>query len=1513
MKLHVWAETFMRGYIAPSTQADWFVAVSASIKPKTSLWVTRLLIRAGRTFCTRLLASAFGLALPNNDSKLLSSSSKCKEIYKDIIHLFTQPSIKLIQQAMWVLCAFTGALDSMAQILIQQQKEPSSTSCHRNADNTVCVTLSLDLLKPAAFAAIQHAASNNTVLLNTVISCIPDPIATLKDLHYFAMRVGHVASQNKNMALVDYLLSCKPSSKEATEAIESWKLAFAIQSTEENSDAVAQIIQSLTLRMMKCVASMQADTGMAWMPELAVYQLEISPKMIALALEGEQYDIADALLDSITADDGTPQCGIIDPCTQAVDDTPRSPTVITSVVSAKTLSSDVSANRAETHLLKNLPLGRSERRQELMFRYCSLPDSQLFLEIFPNCCLSELSNWIETVKVHRIDMITFLISSGFSGCSNIITTAPKAHNAEIDTSFRIREDCIWAAFQAGLVDIAQVLQSAGGDLGWMEAASLDLPSLNSILEDASSLSPPLSPYSNATLQQSIPASALAVFRAYGGKTDTMNARVFTIMATEDEENTTSGTVSIRDLLLNSEEQCIGDHGLDSLSSSLNATSIYSLGSRSLRGSAGSTRSSRDGSAVSKRSPCLLRGLRSAGGAFGASSGSCNAMSATSIPSQVSDDYTWNAYLAGNTEDATPSLSWMEPRSATGRNASLVGLGHSGDSAGMRASFRAAHAAQNHPSWASRENDSASSDMGVTDAYAVYAALGGELNAAPDLILTTKNSPNYNCPAAHSLRTHDSTAAVQPSTVLFAGRRRPSDPPAQSGPALMSGVNTSGRSSHTPKGQQQKDAVSADGPQSSLDSHCDDPSAHVHHKSGLVPNKRGQVSLNHLINFSFPPRQQTFQPMLGGVSSRNGGGSGARRRREYIEPFNKQRFVNANFRFVLRPDGDYQEHLSDPDIIIEWEDIDQVLVASSATNQNGPSCPICLSVPIAPRAAKCSHVFCWPCIRHYLFLGDKLWRKCPICYDSVHAGDLKSIRNSPWKEGNNTSVSGSISPFSRNPSDGKEGSTRATVEFILMKRMAGSTIALPRRSFGDWENHSSPPSITRCIEASSVSSPEEMIQDSPSLTTSRSIDSSDVILFGRIMVSTSDYRMRVAQDDRRMLLKSLDEHRELASRFRHTPGMDSERPFLELCIADIEKFISKGATSRHDPISNGRKQPFMTRRPTTSTVSQSRDHTSSMLDSSLSMTGDIHRSSSTCIPPMYFYQATDGQLVFLHPLDIKILKSAFGEYENFPDRISVPVISSQESTMNTNLRKRCRYLSHLPLSCDVTFCDVELTNVVSQATLELFSGEIGSRNVRLTKQQQQRENLAAAAAAAGMSSSNDYNTTGLYQTTVSGEGDLADSHQDSEWLQQSFGTVTVSDADRSNLGNSHDARSGRSLGLGMQSAGVGTSFAIMAAGASASTRKSVGAQSQSWLPSKSWGESVSSYSHADSPGEESGTDDQQQWMLDLEDNHLLKNGNNGSHGGDSSGHRNNTAAGGSSREKRGKKAILLVSNSGARRR
>lgn len=54
----------------------------------------------------------------------------------------------------------------------------------------------------------------------------------------------------------------------------------------------------------------------------------------------------------------------------------------------------------------------------------------------------------------------------------------------------------------------------------------------------------------------------------------------------------------------------------------------------------------------------------------------------------------------------------------------------------------------------------------------------------------------------------------------------------------------------------------------------------------------------------------------------------------------------------------------------------------------PSCPICLYPPLAARITRCGHIFCWPCVLHYLSLSDKSWSKCPICYEAVHTADLK---------------------------------------------------------------------------------------------------------------------------------------------------------------------------------------------------------------------------------------------------------------------------------------------------------------------------------------------------------------------------------------------------------------------------------------------------------------------------------------------------------------------------------------------
>jgi hypothetical protein len=93
---------------------------------------------------------------------------------------------------------------------------------------------------------------------------------------------------------------------------------------------------------------------------------------------------------------------------------------------------------------------------------------------------------------------------------------------------------------------------------------------------------------------------------------------------------------------------------------------------------------------------------------------------------------------------------------------------------------------------------------------------------------------------------------------------------------------------------------------------------------------------------------------------------------------------------------------------------------------------------------------------------------------------------------------------------------------------------------------------------------------------------------------------------------------------------------------------------------------------------------------------------------FFYQAADGQHVYLHPLDIKILKHEYREYNLFPRVLSVIPTLIQESTMTEDLRKRTKYLSHLPLSCDVSFCEVDWSNIISAETLLVFQNELKQR-------------------------------------------------------------------------------------------------------------------------------------------------------------------------------------------------------------
>jgi hypothetical protein len=130
---------------------------------------------------------------------------------------------------------------------------------------------------------------------------------------------------------------------------------------------------------------------------------------------------------------------------------------------------------------------------------------------------------------------------------------------------------------------------------------------------------------------------------------------------------------------------------------------------------------------------------------------------------------------------------------------------------------------------------------------------------------------------------------------------------------------------------------------------------------------------------------------------------------------------------------------------------------------------------------------------------------------------------------------------------------------------------------------------------------------------------------------------------------------------------------------------------------------------------------------------IDAAMTTSLPPAqpsaptdyYFYQALLHY--YLSPLDIRILKENFGSFSAFPSTI-LPRVEhiSTGHVVDDELRKRCRWLGHLPRGCEVNFLECDWTDVVSAEVLEKFRPEIERRRKR-NEDKDAREERARARA------------------------------------------------------------------------------------------------------------------------------------------------------------------------------------------
>ncbi|OOQ91360.1 RING finger domain protein [Penicillium brasilianum] len=479
------------------------------------------------------------------------------------------------------------------------------------------------------------------------------------------------------------------------------------------------------------------------------------------------------------------------------------------------------------------------------------------------------------------------------------------------------------------------------------------------------------------------------------------------------------------------------------------------------------------------------------------------------------------------------------------------------------------------------------------------------------------------------------------------------------------------------------------------------------------SRKGQTSITHLMNFSLPPRPQ-YQPPPRNARRYTSWGAGSG-----YHAVDKARYVHANYRFIVSPTQNYHAQAANADVHLDWASVLQVLVSAQT---QAASCPICLSTPVAPRMARCGHIFCLPCLIRYMHASDDdnhhapekkpRWKKCPICWDSIYSSETRPVR---WFRGQEGDL----------PIEGGD------VVLRLVKREPGSTLALPRDgaetlNAGDdvpWFHVAEVADYSRIMKGGQdymISQYEAEIEDL------RRQEIEDELLFGDENTWT------------RKAISTINEAKEKVQGIGNPPDISRQstanKPIRD--PAAEPDASASGSSESMDPSGNGSSAASGTdiiQPPTDATSAQNTSDEAEHLSEAM---GNVQINQKSLArsrqngrgkeaqahpsdQPYYFYQALPQ--FYLSPLDIRILKAAFGDYAHFPATI-LPRVEhiSTGHMVDDELRKRVKYLGHLPYGCEVNFLECDWRDVVVPEVLGRFRSETEKRRKRNREKEAREE-------------------------------------------------------------------------------------------------------------------------------------------------------------------------------------------------
>ncbi|XP_042858461.1 RING finger protein 10-like isoform X2 [Penaeus japonicus] len=468
------------------------------------------------------------------------------------------------------------------------------------------------------------------------------------------------------------------------------------------------------------------------------------------------------------------------------------------------------------------------------------------------------------------------------------------------------------------------------------------------------------------------------------------------------------------------------------------------------------------------------------------------------------------------------------------------------------------------------------------------------------------------------------------------------------------------------------------------------------------------NITHLMNWWGPShRSQT------GHGHHQRGGARVRRYSSHTPKYSKEHYLQANCQFVVKEGEDYSVYSADPDLLVEWKLVEEVRLHAF----EAPACPICLHPPTAAKVTRCGHIYCYPCILHYLALSDDKWRNCPICYVPVEKDELRSVKAVCHKD------------FSV----GEE------IELRLMRRERESLLPMPSASFSlkvlnEMQRVGSPNAATpfaKLIVASKEEVYKHIVEREERDLVAQLVEEGD-----QPEACFIDEALSLLHKRREALM--LSDTKDGKSLKKTVEGMHSlslSSPEEELCAA---KRLSSENLAEEPicPTFPVEQEPFSLPKPSPPTDTKVADFklgtettvTADDLDISQlqpgNTTGPAHGQMQKNVPKStyYFYQASNGAHIYLHTLNVQMLVHEYGDLVNCPAVFKARVVDKESVLMTDELRQRIRYLSHLPVACSFDVVEVMLKHpLVSKLTTATYQEKIDARqHIRNKRAREERK-------------------------------------------------------------------------------------------------------------------------------------------------------------------------------------------------